>query len=153
LGALDFVTKKVTTVSNYKYITAAEVCEMLRKDACEYAGKSVHILLDNGRYQKCEGVTTLAKELGIALHYIPPYGPNLNLIERLWKHGKSRLRSKYYDRFDNFKNTLDSIIEETGNGGKRPIGKSVQVFDTLIPLNENAFVSINDNEKKNTLVA
>ncbi|MDR3114565.1 MAG: hypothetical protein LBU25_03490, partial [Treponema sp.] len=62
-----------------------------------------------------------------------------------------------YDRFDNFKNTLDSIIEETGNGSKgiidKLIGKSVQVFDTLVPVNENAFVSINDNEKKNTLVA
>jgi hypothetical protein len=91
--------------------------------------------------------------LGIALHYIPPYSPNLNLIERLWKHVKSRLRSKYYDRFDNFKNTIDSNIEDTGNGSKRLIDKSVQVFDTLIPINENAFVSVNDNEKKNALVA
>jgi hypothetical protein len=67
------------------------------------------------------------------------------------------LRSRYYDRFDNFKNTIDSIIEETGNGSKgiidKLIGKSVQVFDTLIPVNENAFVSINDHEKKNDLVA
>jgi transposase len=157
LGALDFVTKKGTPAANDAYITAAEVCEMLRKLACEYTGKSVHIVLDNGRYQKCEVVTTVAKELGIALYYIPPYRPNLNLIERLWKHGKSRLRSTYYDRFDNFKDTLDSIIENTGNGSKRLIdklmGKSVQAFDTLVPINENAFVSVNDHEKKNTLVA
>jgi hypothetical protein len=67
------------------------------------------------------------------------------------------LRSRYYDRFDNFKNTIESIIEETGNGSKgiidKLIGTSVQVFDTLIPINENAFVSVNDNEKKNALVA
>jgi hypothetical protein len=130
---------------------------MLRKVGCEYAGKSVHIVLDNARYQKCEVVTTVAQELGIALHYIPPYRPNLNLIERLWKHVKSRLRSTCYDRFDNFKNTLDSIIEETGNGSKgiidKLIGKSVQVFDTLVPVNENTFVSVNDHEKKDTLVA
>jgi hypothetical protein len=58
--------------------------------------------------------------------------------------------------YDNFKNTIDSIIEDTGNGSKgiidKLIGKSVQVFDTLIPINENAFVSVNDNEKKNALV-
>ena len=30
LGALNFVTKKVTTVTNDTYITAVEVCEMLR---------------------------------------------------------------------------------------------------------------------------
>ena len=29
LGALNFVTKKVTTVTNDTYITAAEVCQML----------------------------------------------------------------------------------------------------------------------------
>jgi hypothetical protein len=156
LGALNFVTKKGTPVAHDAYITAAEVCEMLGKVGCEYAGKSVHIVLDNGRYQKCEVVATVAQELGIALHYIPPYSPNLNLIERLWKHVKSRLRSKYYDLFDNFKNTIDSNIEDTGNGSKRLIdkliGTSVQIFDTLVPLNENAFVSINNNEKKNVLV-
>jgi transposase len=152
LGALNFVTKKVTTVTNDAYITAVEICEMLRKVASEYAGKSVHIVLDNARYQKCEVVTTLAKELGIVLHYIPPYSPNLNLIERLWKHVKSRLRSKYYDRFDDFKDTIDSIIEDTGNGSKRLIdkliGESVQIFDTLIPINENSFVSVKDSKKK-----
>jgi transposase len=157
LGAMNFVTKKVTTVANDAYITAAEVCEMLRKVASEYAAKPVHIVLDNARYQKCEVVTALAKELGIALHYIPPYSPNLNLIERLWKHVKSRLRSKYYDRFDNFKDTIDSIIKDMGNGNKKLIdkliGKSVQMFDTLVPINENTFVSININENKENLVA
>jgi transposase len=112
LGALNFVTKKVTVVANDTYITATEVCEMLRKVAVEYAGKAVHIVLDNARYQKCEAVTKLAQELGIALHYIPPYSPNLNLIERVWKHVKNRLRIKYYDQFGDFKKTIDSIIED-----------------------------------------
>ena len=145
LGALNFVTKKVTVVANDTYITAAEVCEMLRKVATEYVGKPIHIVLDNARYQKCEVVTNLAQNLGIALHYIPPYSPNLNLIERLWKHVKSRLRSKYYDRFDDFKETIDSIVEDTGKGSKKLIdkliGDSVQIFDTLVPINENSFAS------------
>lgn len=147
LGALNFVTKKVTTVTNDTYITADEVCEMLRKVAVEYAGKPVHIVLDNARYQKCEIVTNLAQELGIALHYIPPYSPNLNLIERLWKHVKGRLRSKYYDKFDGFKERIDSIIDETDKGSKKLIdkliGDSVQLFDTLVPVNDNSFTAVN----------
>jgi transposase len=143
LGALNFVTKKVTTVSNDAYITAAEVCGILRKVAGEYAGKPVHIVLDNARYQKCGIVKGVAEELGIMLHFIPPYSPNLNLIERLWKHVKSRLRSRYYDQFDVFKETIDSIIGETDKGGKmlvdRLIGEKVQIFDTLVPVNENTF--------------
>jgi transposase len=30
-------------------------------------------------------VVEKAKELNIKLHYLPPYSPNLNPIERLWK--------------------------------------------------------------------
>ena len=157
LGALNFVTKKVTTVANDTYITAAEVCEMLRKVASEYIGMPVHIVLDNARYQKCEVVTALAKELGITLHYIPPYSPNLNLIERIWKHVKGRLRSKYYDRFDDFKDTIDSIITDTGDASKKfidkLIGESVQIFDNLVPINEYSFVSVKVNEKVADLVA
>ena len=157
LGALNFVTKKVTTVANDTYITAGEICEMLRKIAAEYAGKSVHIVLDNARYQKCDVVSKLAKELGIKLHYIPPYSPNLNLIERLWKHVKSRLRSKYYDQFSIFKETIDSIIDDTSKGSKKLvdklIGESVQIFDTLVPINDNSFVVEGANKGKAELAA
>ena len=157
LGALNFVTKKVTVVANDTYITAAEVCEMLRKVASEYAGKAVHIVLDNARYQKCEIVTSLAQQLGIALHYIPPYSPNLNLIERLWKHVKNRLRSKYYDVFDDFKKTIDSIVNDTDEGSKeiidRLIGDSVQIFDTLAPINENTFAITKPDKLDAKLVA
>jgi transposase len=143
LGALNFVTKKVTTITNDKYITATEVCEMLRKVAAEYAGRAVHIVLDNARYQKCEVVTKLAQELGIELRYIPPYSPNL--IERLCKHVKSRLRTKYYDQFCDFTETIDSIIEDSCIGNKelidKLIGESVQIFDTLVPINSNAFAA------------
>jgi transposase len=143
LGALNFVTKKVTAVANDAYITAAEVCQMLRRVAAEYLEEPVHIILDNARYQKCTVVKELAEELGITLHYIPPYSPNLNLIERLWKHLKTRLRSKYYDRFDNFTGTIDSILDDTDKGSKiaidKLIGESVQVFDMLVPINANTF--------------
>jgi len=152
LGALNFMTKKVTVVANDTYIKAAEVCEMLRKLAGEYAGKPLHIILDNARYQKCEVVTKLAQELGIVLHYIPPYSPNLNLIERLWKHVKSRLRTRYYDQFNDFMQTIDSIIEDTDKGGKgfidKLFGESVQLFDTLIPINDNSFAAEFANKKK-----
>jgi DNA phosphorothioation-dependent restriction protein DptG len=157
LGALNFMTKKVTTVANDTYITAAEVCEMLWRVGAEYTGKPLHIVLDNARYQKCEVVRNLAQELGIVLHYIPPYSPNLNLIERLWKHVKARLRSKYYDRFDDFKDTIDSIIEDTSKGSKnfidKLIGELVQIFDTLVPINDNSFVVKNVDKEEAHIAA
>ena len=38
-----------------------------------------------------------AQSLGIELLFLPPYSPNLNLIERFWKFVKKQcLYSKYY---------------------------------------------------------
>ena len=136
LGALNFVTKKMTMVANDGYITALEVCEILRKIAVEYAETPIYLILDNARYQKCKVVTDLALELGIHLTYIPPYSPNLNLIERLWKHVKSKLRTRYYDQFDEFQATINSIISDTDKKDKilidRLIGEKVQLFDVPV---------------------
>lgn len=133
LGALNFISKKVSTVTNDTYITATEICTLLKKVAIEYASMPIYIILDNARYQKCAIVAELASQLGIHLVYIPPYSPNLNLIERLWKHVKNSLRTQYYDNFDVFMNTIDTIISNTDKCDfeiiNRLIGEKVQLFD------------------------
>lgn len=42
-----FMTKKVHTVINMTYLTAIEVCKMLRLVASKYVGKKNRIVLDN----------------------------------------------------------------------------------------------------------
>ena len=152
LGAVNFVTKKVHTVTNSTYITATEICQMLREIASEYTGKKIHIVLDNARYQKCDLVTTLAKELAIDLVFLPPYSPNLNLIERLWKFTKSKLRVKYYSDFKTFKEAIDSIIDATGTLFKEQIskllGEKVQMFDQLELVCENTYSTPQTAEKQ-----
>ena len=143
LGAMDYATKQVLTVTNDSYITATQVCQMLEKIAATYAGKAIHVVLDNARYQKCHAVTELAKQLGIVLDYIPPYRPNLNLIERFWKFVKNELRSKYYDDFSEFQKSIDGIIETSHGKNKdricRLIGTKVQLFRDIRPVCSNTF--------------
>lgn len=143
LGAINFMTKKVHTVTNSTYITATDICQMLRVIASEYAGRKIHIVLDNARYQKCELVTSLAKELAIELVYLPPYSPNLNLIERLWKFVKGKLRVKYYSDFGTFKDTINLIIKSSDGACKeqisRLIGEKIQLFDDLKLVCENTY--------------
>ena len=152
LGAVNFITKKVHTVTNTTYITATEICQMLRVVASEYAGKKIHIVLDNAKYQKCEVVTSLARELAIDLVFLPPYSPNLNLIERLWKFTKGKLRVKYYNDFKTFKDTIDSIIRGTDNIFKgqtsRLLGEKIQLFDGLQLICENTFSSPKESENQ-----
>ena len=135
LGAMDFITKKVHTVVNDSYITSTEVCEMLRKLRMEYADRTIHLVLDNARYQKCRLVREEAFSLNIHLDYIPAYSPNLNLIERLWKFVKGELRTKYYDDFSLFCDNIDFIIDSTTKTNKaridKLIGEKVQLFDCL----------------------
>jgi len=136
-------------VTNNSYITGTEVCEMLKKVADESVGKDVHIVLDNARYPKCRMVQDLAVQLGIQLEYIPPYSPNLNLIERVWKFVKGEISSKYYDDFDAFKQKIDSTISST-DGKNKPkinclIGKGVQLFLNLVPVGKSTLALLNDH--------
>ena len=152
LGAVNFVTKKVHTVTNTTYITATEICQILRVVASEYADKKIHIVLDNAKYQKCEVVTSLAKELSIDLVFLPPYSPNLNLIERLWKFTKGKLRVKYYNDFKTFRDAIDSIISGTDNVFKeqisRLLGEKIQLFDELQLICENTYSTPKEAENQ-----
>ena len=43
-------------------------------------GKKIVIILDNAAYNHAKVVKSLANNLGIKLLFLPPYSPNLNLI-------------------------------------------------------------------------
>lgn len=114
LGALDAISHEVVTITNDSYINAISVCELLLKISQKNLTIPVTIVLDNARYQKCQVVKELADKLNIELLYLPPYSPNLNIIERLWKFIKNEcLYSQYYENFDGFKKAISSCIEET----------------------------------------
>jgi transposase len=47
--------------------------------------EKLHIILDQSGYHRSQAVKEAALFHNIELHYLPPYSPNLNPIERLWK--------------------------------------------------------------------
>jgi transposase len=113
LGAVDSQTKKITTVTNDTYITAPTVCQLLLKLHRANPNIPITIVLDNARYQKCKLVSAKAEELGIELLYLPPYSPNLNIIERLWKFIKQEcLKNTYYESFGEFTTAIDQKIKD-----------------------------------------
>lgn len=134
LGALDYATKELVTITNLTYITAETVCELLTTLAAEHPGVPVTLVLDNARYQRCRLVQDLAKSLNIELLFLPSYSPNLNLIERLWKFVKGRcLNGKYYETFDAFqtsiKECLGKINTEHRCAVESLITRNFQLFD------------------------
>jgi transposase len=114
LGALNAVTKELVTVCNDTYINAASVCRLLDRLAALCPATPVSLVMDNARYQRCALVQAHAKQLGLELLFLPSYSPNLNLIERLWRHVKKEcLYSRYYADFAEFKQALAACLEQT----------------------------------------
>lgn len=114
LGALNAITHERVTVTNDTYINADSVCELLRRLAALAFGCPITLVLDNARYQKCRVVQSLAATLQIEWLYLPPYSPNLNLIERLWKFVKRKcLYSQYYASFAEFKGAITACLAQT----------------------------------------
>lgn len=112
LGAVDAVTKEIFTITNETYINAESVCLLLTQIAARYAQQAITIVLDNARYQRCDLVLRHAAALGIELLFLPSYSPHLNLIERFWRFvRKECLYSKYYPKFDGFKQALTDCIQ------------------------------------------
>lgn len=111
LGALNAISHEVLTVTNQTYITSVQVCELLTQLAALGLGVPITVVLDNARYQRCQLVMAHATSLGIELLFLPPYSPNLNLIERLWKFVKKQcLYSKYYETFEPFKQAISDCL-------------------------------------------
>lgn len=114
LGALHAVTHELVTVTNDTYIPATEVCTLLRQLAALNLGVPLTLVLDNARSQRCAQGIALAASLDIELCFLPPYSPNLNLIERLWKFVKKQcLYSTSYADFTTFKTALTQCLAQT----------------------------------------
>ena len=112
LGAWNAVTRELITVTNTTVVNTGTMCELLRKIAAVGLAGPVTLVLDNARYQRNAVVEDLAKELGIALLFLPSYSPNLNLIERLWKFIKRRsLYGRYHPTFAGFRAAIEETID------------------------------------------
>jgi transposase len=114
LGALNAITHEMIAITNTGCINAYSVCELLVRITQKCGDLPITIILDNARYQKCKLVQETSKLFGIELLYLPPYSPNLNLIERLWKFVKKKcLYSTYYSDFDSFKKAISQCLAKT----------------------------------------
>jgi transposase len=96
-----------------KATSIAQFLESIKSANQEY--KSVIIVIDNFASHRSKLVRDKAKELGIFLVYLPPYSPDLNPIEFIWKSIKRilsvssvgdecdmrRIISDSWDRFSN----------------------------------------------------
>ena len=106
-GAIDVIDHKIL-VQEDKMLNAEATTSFLRKIEDAYQTKNkIHLFCDNARYYRNKDVTKYLKSSKIQIHFLPPYSPNLNPIERLWKWMKERvIYNTYYPEFEDFKSAV-----------------------------------------------
>jgi transposase len=86
-GALNAKTRKLVWVEHTRK-TSMLFCKMVRQLLRRHRrAKRVHLILDNYIIHKSILTQRVLKSLGqkIRLHFLPPYCPDHNLIERVWR--------------------------------------------------------------------
>ena len=74
---------------------------------------TIYIICDNARYYRSKEVRNFLEGSRIELVFLPPYAPNLNLIERYWKYFKKVvLYNHYYETFNEFKMACENFFSD-----------------------------------------
>jgi transposase len=110
-GAINIET--LSTVVDYgDSINAQSTVSLLKKLELKHPDAEViYTICDNARYYRSKMVQEYVEKSKIKLEFLPPYSPNLNLIERLWKYfHKKVLYNKYYETFGEFKKACKSFF-------------------------------------------
>lgn len=128
-GAVNIETMEITVIES-ETVDADSTIDLLETLNQKYPlSERLHIILDNARYHYSVKVREyLAGNSRINLVFLPPYSPELNLIERVWKYFKQNvLYNKYHenlsdfrqasiDFFKNIKNHKDKLSALLGGG-------------------------------------
>ena len=106
-GALDVVSHNVV-IQEDQTLNAESTIRFFQKIEEAYPCKGkIHIFCDNAPYYRNKTVKQYLVTSKIILHFLPPYSPNLNPIERLWKWMKERvIYNTYYEYFEDFKEAV-----------------------------------------------
>ena len=113
LGAIDSHNQELVSIRTTENINSLSVVALFEKIRLKYPDNKITLVMDNARYQRCQFVRNHAASEGIEILFLPPYSPNLNLIERLWKLTKRRcLTNHYYPEFKSFCRAIDKCLDD-----------------------------------------
>ena len=110
-GAIDVVSHNIV-IQEDRTLNAESTIRFFQKIEDAYPSKlRIHVFCDNASYYRNKAVTQYLSTSRIILHFLPPYSPNLNPIERLWKWMKERvIYNTYYECFEDFKEAVSGFF-------------------------------------------
>jgi len=100
------------------------------------------LVLDNAKYFKAKIVRLWLKEHSkLNLFFLPPYSPNLNLIERFWNFVKNNLvKNKYYREYKVFRAKVFQFLNNIDEYRNELKSLMVEKFE-IIKFNKSACIN------------
>ena len=115
-GAIDLETGQ-TRIKEVQTVDAQSSIDLFASLERAYSTMSrIHVFLDNARYHHARAVQDWLQQPGrrIVLHFVPPYCPHLNPIERLWKVMHENVtHNRRYAKFRDFAEAVLGFLRET----------------------------------------
>lgn len=112
VGAIN-LKKMEVFAQEYETVDAESVISFFKKMEAASEAVKIHIICDNGRSNKNKKLEEYLKTSKIKIHYLPPYSPNLNPIERLWKVlREKKTYNRCYEKFIDFKQEIRRFFFE-----------------------------------------
>ena len=113
LGFLNINKSKLFASTTYDKVDTDVVIAVFNLFADTITKRTV-VVLDNASFHTSKKFKDKIKkweEKGLYLFYLPPYSPQLNPIEQLWKFMKYyRIDLKAYTSIENLKNYVEKVI-------------------------------------------
>lgn len=112
-GAYNIEEHKVI-VREDESINAQSTLSLIQQIMVLQITGKIYLIADNAKYYRAKIVREfLEKNPRVEIIFLPPYSPNLNLIERLWRFVKKKVTyNEYYEKFSVFK---EKIMETLNN--------------------------------------
>lgn len=114
-GALNLTTHKHELIRQEWHDTGNTI-KSLRELTRRYKNKKLYIIWDNARWHRAKELRSLLGEgrefEHIHLIWLPPYAPDENPQEHVWKHGKEAIRSRHFSTFDGLRTQFENAVTE-----------------------------------------
>jgi transposase len=85
---------------------AENVCEFLAKIVEQNPRKRIILVLDNSKSHHADKTVRKARELKITLVFLPPYSPDLNPVEFVWKTIKREVSVRFIQSKEHLRNII-----------------------------------------------
>ncbi|MBU4481706.1 IS630 family transposase [Patescibacteria group bacterium] len=122
-GALNLKNKKARTIK-LSWQDTEEIIKALEELSMSYPDKKICLIWDNARWHKSKQLREKLKKNNSLKHIhlinFPPYAPDVNPEEHVWKFGKDMLANQTLNSFEETKLLFENSIQDKSFDYKIP---------------------------------